>query len=172
MPGVAGRSYRAAMDTLLSVLVWGGLILVVLSLVNAHGASRGPGPDRTVPPGGGSGAARPDGAASSQAPAPPVGPRGPSFVETPRESEALADGLVIGHFLTRHHYEERIGELEAELGERSADARESWEFGGEGADPAGGGFEDGVGFDEFDALSGHSVEPWYDDFLGLDDDEE
>ena len=46
-------------------------------------------------------------------------------LEELREDEALADGLVIGYFLTRHHYQERIDRLEDQIDELTVE-RDLW----------------------------------------------
>jgi hypothetical protein len=83
-----------------------------------------------------------------------------------REDEALADGLVIGHFLTRDHYRDRIDRLEDNLDELASD-RDRW------LDAAGAGddLDDELDYAEFDAMGGFGVEPWADDLFDFDDED-
>ena len=83
-----------------------------------------------------------------------------------REDEALADGLVIGHFLTRDHYRDRIDRLEDHIDELAGD-RDRWlEAAATGDD-----LYDELDYAEFDALGGFGVEPWADDLFDIDDED-
>ena len=84
-----------------------------------------------------------------------------------RVDDALVDGLVIGHFLTRDHYQRRIGALEESIDELGQD-RDPWldDFGAGDDD-----LEAGTDYAEFDAIGGFGVEPWADDLFDLDDED-
>lgn len=84
-----------------------------------------------------------------------------------READALVDGLVIGHFLTRDHYRARIDELEDSIDELAGE-RDRWlEFAIAGDD----GDDEDLDLAEFDAIGGFGVEPWADDLFDLDDED-
>ena len=149
------------MELILSLV----LVAVVLALLGIFG--RGSAPTR------GNGLeARPAPEPVRRPGSPPLTERNPSLLgDTLREDEALIDGLIIGHFLTRHHYEERLDDANEQL-EALRDEWEPWHSGNRdrienpsSADP----MEDAVAFDEFDTFSGGTVEPWYDDMFGLGD---
>ncbi len=152
------------MDIIVGIIFWGGLLVLVLGWLTrsadggpSHGAS---GSDRTW-------------TTRSAAPTPP-GPAVPATEARQRETDALTDGLVIGHFLTRDHERRRLDELEGQL--------EAAGWASHRGEPA----EDDAGFDAglslgadldadldlagFDALGGFGVEPWADDLIDdLDD---
>lgn len=149
------------MDFLVGLIFWGGLLLLTLNWLARAGSSGG----------GTGGSTRPDTRALAPHAGPPPwpssGPRA-GMVEDQRlrEDEALADGLVIGHFLTRDHYQDRIERLEDNLGELASD-RDRWlEAAGTGDD-----LDDELDYAEFDALGGFGVEPWADDLFDLEDED-
>jgi hypothetical protein len=146
------------METLLGVLVWGVLAVAVIawivSLWGSGGSSSSPpSADGTSPRSPASRPAPP--APPSARPAPPVLPD-----ETLREGEALVDGFVIGHELTREHYERELDELTSQLDEVRHELA-GWEW-----DPAG---DDDLG--PFDPMDDLGVEPWYADVFDLEEDE-
>ena len=149
------------MELILSLV----LVAVVLALLGTFG--RGSAPTRR------------NGLEAKPAPEPvrrsgssPLIERNPSLLgDTLREDEALIDGLILRHYLTRHNYEERLDDANEQL-EALRDEWEPWNPGNRdhignpsSTDP----MEDVVAFDEFDTFSGGTVEPWYDDMFGLGD---
>jgi hypothetical protein len=147
------------METLLGVLIWGAVTVVVIAwLVSLWGSSA----SRPAPPPTGDPSPRSPGVPSAP-PVPPSAKPAPPVLadETLREGEALADGLVIGHYLTREHYERELDDLTAQLDEVREELT-GWEW-----DPAG----DDADLDEFDVLDGFGVEPWYADVFDLEQDE-
>ena len=149
------------MDIVVGLIFWGGLLLLTLnwlsrSLSAGYHTNAPARPDtRVVPHSGG-------------VPQPPAGISGvadPAEQEL-REDEALADGLVIGHFLTRDHYRDRIAHLEGQIDELTGD-RDRWlEAAGTGDD-----LYDALDYAEFDALGGFGVEPWADDLFDVEDED-
>lgn len=144
--------------TIVGTIVWGGLLWLALAWL-----IRGPKPKPSRPaspldPGAG----RAGG--SAVAPTPPVARQLPPDEQRLRVDDALVDGLVIGHFLTRDHYERRIGELEDSIDELGHE-RDPWIDGGVGDDD----LEHGTDYAEFDAMGGFGVEPWADDLFDMDD---
>lgn len=148
------------METVLGLLFWGGLLLLTLSWFA-----------RTDLTG-----RRSSGARSTAQPMPPppaVAPRSApdhrtraADLQELREDEALADGLVIGHFLTRDHYRDRISGLEDHIDDLTAE-RDSWLETAAGGDD----LVDELDYAEFDAMGGFGVEPWADDLFDLDDED-
>jgi hypothetical protein len=80
------------------------------------------------------------------------------------EEEALTDGLIIGYFLTRDLYQDRIDGLEDHI-DKLTDDRDWWLE----AATAGDDLDDELDHAEFDALGGFGVEPWAGDWFGHDD---
>ena len=154
------------MDFLLGLIFWGGLLmltLVWLGRTGLSGNSRTTTPHQTSappPPG----AAPPRSFDASHPPAAQHRPARSVDEQQLLEDEALADGLVIGHFLTRDHYQRRIDDLEDHLDEVDRQ-RDGW------AETAVTGDEvyDDLDYAEFDAMGGFGVEPWADDLFDLDD---
>ena len=145
------------MDFLVGLIFWGGLLLLTLSWIARTGLTG----RRSA---GGSHVARtpPSRPAAPPRPAPRHRVR-PDDLQQMREDEALADGLVIGHFLTRDHYRDRIDGLEDDL-DSITDDRDRWR---ESA-AAGDDLEDVLDDAEFDALGGLGVEPWADELFDED----
>ena len=144
------------MDILLGLIFWGGLLLLTLNWLARTGSSRhrtdasGRADTRAMPP-------------STGAPPWSDGPRaGKVEDQRLREDEALADGLVIGHFLTRDHYQDRIDRLEDHIEELAGD-RDQWTPAAADGDE--------LDYAEFDALGGFGVEPWADDLFDVDDED-
>ena len=163
------------METIVGLLFWGGLLVLVSRWVMR--SSRGSSP-RT-----------PDTPASpslwrSTAP--------PAVEESARETGALVDGLIIGHHLTRTHYQDRLAEqaetihalradavTEAYLGDDDRDdLEEAHGPGGYGAvgygavgDADGFGEVEDAGSAELDGFGG-TGDPWDDDIFGYDEDED
>jgi hypothetical protein len=116
------------------------------------------------------------GRATSSPPARP--PAGPSTLTRPasseedgttREIEALVDGLVVGHFLTRDHYEDRLAAAEHDLEAREVDPHR-WDEACVGEDPQASNGDDPV--DDFLGLDGSDPlleAPWSNDGSGFDD---
>ena len=153
---VTGPSYGYRMELLLGLIFWGGLLMLTLAWLARIGSSG----HRT------DSSARP----SSRSMPPPL-PGSSSRVrkledQRLREDEALADGLVIGHFLTRDHYQRRIGHLEGHVDELAED-RDGWLE----AAAAGDDLYDELDYAEFDGLGGFGVEPWADDLFDVDDED-
>ena len=148
------------MDFLLGMIFWGGLLLLALSWLGRAGSSGQQGapterPDtRSMPP-------------SAGAPSWPTGGTRTGYIEDHRlrEEDALSDGLVIGHFLTRDHYENRIDGLEDHIEELTRE-RDRWMESGASDEPY-----DELDYAEFDALGGFGVEPWADDLFDVDDED-
>lgn len=149
------------MDILLGVIFWGGLLLLALNWLARTGSSGyrtdvpGRQDTRSVPP-------------SPGAPPWPSGSAQPGYVEDQRlrEDDALSDGLVIGHFLTRDHYESRIDRLEDHIEDLTGE-RDRWlEAAATGDD-----LLDELDYAEFDALGGFGVEPWADDLFDVEDED-
>ena len=84
-----------------------------------------------------------------------------------REDEALADGLVIGHFLTRDHYRRELTERDEALDQAAAE-QQSWEELAATGDEV----YDDLDHAEFDAMGGFGVEPWADELFDHDLDDE
>ena len=161
------------MDVVLGLLFWGGLFALTLWWIARTGltGTRRHQPTRPTatpqPP------AR-DTPQAWSAGAPPGGPRPvnrePRRREVEeqrlREDEALADGLVIGHFLTRDHYRREIADLEDHLDD-ATDQQQRW------AEQAATGDDiyDDLDYAEFDAMGGFGVEPWADDLFDHDDED-
>lgn len=147
------------MDIVIGIVFWGGLLWLTLAWLTRVGKSE---PARRAPSTG-----HGDGRSTGS----PVGPaaagqRLPNEHRL-REGEALVDGLVIGHFLTRDHYERRIGELEDSIDELGH-ARDPWIDDLAVGDD---GFEHGTDYAEFDAMGGFGVEPWADDLFDMEDED-
>ena len=161
LPHVAADGYRSIMDIVIGTIFWVGLLwLTILWL--SRGSTSKPSPRG---PGTGQGTGRTGGGAG--APAPPTPRRLPADEQRLRVDDALVDGLVIGHFLTRDHYQRRIGELEDSIDELGHE-RDPWLDGdGFGDDDLGAGTD----YAEFDAMGGFAVEPWADDLFDMDDED-
>ena len=149
------------MDFLLGMVFWGGLLLLVLNWLARTGSTG----QRTGTSG------RPDTRAAPPSPGVPPWPSGGSRAgkledRRLREDEAVADGLVIGYFLTRDHYQGRIDRLEDHIDELTGD-RDRWLE----AAAAGDDLYDELDYAEFDALGGFGVEPWADDLFDVDEED-
>lgn len=73
---------------------------------------------------------------------------------------------MIGHFLTRDHYESRIDRLEDHIEDLTGE-RDRWlEAAATGDD-----LLDELDYAEFDALGGFGVEPWADDLFDVEDED-
>lgn len=72
---------------------------------------------------------------------------------------------MIGYFLARDHYQERIDLVHDHIDELAGE-RDHWlEAAAVGDD-----LYDEIDYAEFDALGGFGVEPWADDLFGIDND--
>lgn len=153
------------MDIVIGTIFWGGLLWLTLVWL-ARVLEPKP---RHQPPGRAPGTGRSVGATPgpAAAPAPPAARQLPPDEQRLRVDDALVDGLVIGHFLTRDHYERRVGELEDSIDEFARE-RDPWLDGGLGDDD----LEAGTDYAEFDAMGGFGVEPWADDLFDADFDDE
>ncbi len=159
------------MEIIVGLLFWGGLLVLVSRwVVRSYrgSSSRAPvTPPRPVVP-----TTRP-----SAAP--------PTVEESAREGGALVDGLIIGHHLTRTHYEERLAEQAEVVEALRADVADHAYLGGDGDDDdddVGGygavGVADGLGDAELDEFgpdgsdeSGAEDDLWDDDVFGYDEDD-
>jgi hypothetical protein len=157
------------METIVGLLFWGGLLVL---------ASRGVmrlyrGPSSRVP------------VAPARPVVPPTRPLAaqPTVEESARESGALVDGLIIGHHLTRTHYEDRLAEQAEAMESLRADIADHTYTGGDDLDDGdvmGGvdavGSSDGFGNVEGDEFgsdeSGVGDDPWDDDVFGYDEDDD
>ncbi len=158
------------MDLLLGLIFWGGLLVLTLiwlartGLGGSHHTTtpRQPGAHGSPP------AATTPHRSFDAAHPPPQQHRPARAVEEQRfrEDEALADGLVIGHFLTRDHYQRRVDDLEDHLDEVDRQ-RDRWAE----AAATGDDLHDDLDDAEFDAMGGFGVEPWADDLFDLDDED-
>lgn len=138
------------METIVGLLIWGGLLVLVVRWVMR--SSRGPSPRAPVTPV----RSAPPSLWRSTAPT--------AVEESARETGALVDGLIIGHHLTRTHYQERLAEQAGTIHALRADAVAAAYLGDDRDD-----FEDGP--DELDGLGG-TGDPWDDDVFGYDEDED
>lgn len=163
LPGVAADGYLSSMDIVIGIIIWGGLLWLTIVWLSRGWTSkptdRGPGG-----PGTGQGAGWTGGNAGT--PAPPTARQPPADEQRLRVDDALVDGLVIGHFLTRDHYQRRIGELEDSIDEFGHE-RDPWLDGAVCDDD----LEAGTDYAEFDAMGGFGVEPWADDLFDMDDED-
>jgi len=148
------------MDVVLGLVFWGGLLLLTLNWL-ARTMSGGHHTDvparphtRAVPPHGGTPPSRVGGSRVSE-----------SETQQLREDEALADGLVIGYFLARDHYQDHVDLVHDQIDELAGE-RDHWLE----AAAAGDDLDDELDYAEFDALGGLGVEPWADDLFDIDDD--
>ncbi len=134
------------MDTVLGVLIWGGLLLLTLRWIA-----------RTIAAG--------DGRDAVSHPVTRILSDEGTEAQESREDDALADGLVVGHFLSRDHHRNRIARLEDEIAALEAE-RERW------LQAAATGDDRHAGLDraEFDALGDFGVEPWADERFDDGDD--
>ena len=146
------------MDIVIGLIFWGGLLLLTLTWIGRTGLT-GRRSGSGVPP------ARPTAPPPAIPPRPAAQPQSRhAESQEMREDEALADGLVIGHFLTRDHYRERIAGLEHHIDELTAE-RDRWlEAAATGYD-----LDSDLDYAEFDAMGGFGVEPWADDLFDHDD---
>jgi hypothetical protein len=152
------------METIVGSLFWGGLLVLVSRWVMRSYRGASPRTPRTP--------ARP----AAPYPRPSVAP--PTVEESARESGALVDGLIIGHHLTRTHYQDRLSEQAETIDALRADAADQAYLGGDDldeVDDVGGygavDFADGLGeagSDESDE-SGAADDPWDDDVFGYDE---
>ena len=161
------------MDVVLGLLFWGGLLALTLVWIARTGltGNRTHRPPRSHDP---QQPPRPTSTSAWSATAPPGhtpparhDPRRPMAEEQRlREDEALADGLIIGHFLTRDHYRREIDDLQGHLDD-ATEQQQRW------AQAAATGDEDDDEDDyaEFDAIGGFGVEPWADDLFDHDDED-
>jgi hypothetical protein len=159
------------MDILLGSLFWGGLLALTLLWIARNGLTgKGRYPPPRMPPGRQQPGSRDTTAWSGTTQPGRTHPADrdrrlrAAEEQRLRVDEALVDGLVIGHFLTRDHYRREITDLEDQLDE-AASRGHLW------ADMAAAGdeVEDLLDHAEFDAIGGFGVEPWADDLF--DDDE-
>jgi hypothetical protein len=157
------------MDIIVGLLIWGGLLVLASRWVMR--SYRGP---------------------SRRAPVTPTQPTAPSArpsiapaagEESAREAGALVDGLIIGHYLTRGHYQDRLDEqaetidgLRAEVAadpyfgdDDLDDLDDANDLGGYGTVGFADGFEEAEA-EEFDGL-GAAGDPWDDDVFGDDEDD-
>ncbi|MFU8841202.1 MAG: hypothetical protein ACNA8R_10850 [Nitriliruptoraceae bacterium] len=148
------------MDFVIGLIFWGGLLLLVLTWISRTGLT-GRRSSGGVPP------ARP------AAPPPPIRPwtaaepqARRADLQQLREDEALTDGLVIGHYLTRDHYRERIDGLEDHIEELTTE-RDHWSD----AAAMGDDVDADLDYAEFDAMAGFGLEPWADDLFDPDDED-
>jgi hypothetical protein len=148
------------MDIVIGTIFWGGLLWLMLAWLT-HGNR--PKAQHRAPGRASRGAWRSTGTVG--APAPPTARQLPPAEQQRRVDDALVDGLVIGHFLTRDHYRRRIGALEDSIDELGPE-RGPWLDDGLGDDHLEAGTDDA----EFDAMGGFGVEPWADDLVDIDDD--
>ena len=160
------------LEFLIGTLFWGGLLVLVILWID-RGRRRGSSADRA------GSHERPAARAATgrSASSTPVvhGPRTTPVGAEDRDQQvgdALVDGLVIGHFLTRDHFTRRLDALEDEVdGLRSA--QRSWSD--DGSDPSSDALDDldaDLDLAEFDAIGGFGVEPWADEMFGPDGDDE
>jgi hypothetical protein len=151
------------METIVGLLFWGGLLVLVSRWVmrSYRGASPRT-PATPIPP-------------AAPSPGPSTAP--PTVEESARESGALVDGLIIGHHLTRTHYQDRLAEQAETIDALRADAADHTYPGGDDFDDVDdvGGYG-AVSFseagsdesDEFEAAD----DPWDDDLFGYDEDDD
>ena len=176
---VTPATYGLHMDVVLGLLFWGGLLALTLVWIARTGLT-GSRRHRQAP----AQTSRPhDSPTAWSSTAPPATPRhaGPpaaaqrrqvrdAQAQRLREDEALADGLVIGHFLTRDHYRRELANHDAQL-DQAAAAQQRWEelagLGDELDDVHG-----DLDYAEFDAMGGFGVEPWADDLFDHGHDDE
>jgi len=160
------------LEFLLGLLVWGGLLVLVIRWMD-RGRRRGSSVGQTWTH------ERPA-PSSTTAPSVASTPVAPAARTTPvraadrdqRVDDALVDGLVIGHFLTRDHFTRRVDELEGEV-EDLRSAQRSWTD--DWSDAASDALDDldtDLDLAEFDAMGGFGVEPWADEMFGPDEDDE
>jgi hypothetical protein len=157
------------METIVGLLIWGGLLVLVIRWVVR--TARGVPPKAPVAP-------------TQPAASPPARPAVAHMAveDTPREAEALVDGLIIGHYLTRTHYEDRLDEQAEVIDALRTAAADDTYFGDDDVDEhddledgrgsGAGGFADGFGQadgDEFDGF-GAADDPWGDVFGDDEDD--
>jgi len=159
-------------EFLIGTLFWGGLLVLVLLWMD-RGRRRGRSTGQAWT---GQRPAPPSTTARSESSAPVT--RGPWTAPVGAEdrdervSDALVDGLVIGHFLTRDHFTQRVDELEGEVDDLRSTQR-SWTDDGADSDSDPIDHLDAdLDFAEFDAMGGFGVEPWADEMFGPDEDDE
>ena len=148
------------MDLVIGLIFWGGLLLLTLTRISRTGLTGRRSSDG-VPP------ARPTAPPPHVRPSPAAAPQARrAGLQQLRGDEALADGLVIGHFLTRDHYRREIADLEDHLDD-ATDQQQRW------AEQAATGDDiyDDLDYAEFDAMGGFGVEPWADDLFDHDDED-
>jgi hypothetical protein len=169
-------SHRSAsvldMDIIVGTLIWGGLLVLVSRwLMRSY---RGRSPRAPVTP-----------TQPTQPTAPSAKPSiAPAAVEeSAREAGALVDGLIIGHYLTRGHYQDRLDEQAETIDGLRAEVAADTYFGDDDLDDfddandLGGygtvGFADGFEEAEADDLDGLGAagNPWDDDVFGHDEDD-
>jgi hypothetical protein len=132
------------MDMIIGTVFWVGLLILVLVWL-------GRGTGRTRP-----------------TPGQHAGPAVPPGDSQRGVDDALVDGLIIGHYLTRDHYRRQLDELESEADELRA-AQDPW-FGDDiDADEDRDAFDDDLDYAEFDAMGGFGVEPWAEDLFDDED---
>ena len=152
------------METIVGLLIWGGLLVLVSRWVmRSYRASSSTTPVTPTRP---------------AAPSPRPSTAQPPVDESARESGALVDGLIIGHHLTRTHYQDRLAEQAETIDALRAEAREDAYLGDDDLDDVGGdgtvGFADGFGEAESEDLDdpGAADEFWDDDVFGHDEDDD
>lgn len=99
----------------------------------------------------------------------------PEVEESAREGGALVDGLIIGHHLTRTHYEDRLAEQAEAMGALRDDVADHEYVGGDDLDDVddvgGHDAERGEFGSEGSDESGAGDDPWDDDVFGYEDDD-
>lgn len=160
------------MEIIVGLLFWGGLLVLVSRwLVRSYRGSS----SRTA-------------VTSTRPVVPTTRPSAaePTVEGSAREGGALVDGLIIGHHLTRTHYEERLAEQAEVVEALRADVADHAYLGGDdldGEDDLDGygavGSADGLGDAELDEFgsdgsdeSGADDDPWDDDVFGYDEDDD
>jgi hypothetical protein len=160
------------LEFLIGTLFWGGLLVLVI-LWMGRGRRRGSSTgqawthERPAPPSTTARAASPSPADRGSRPTPVR-----AEVRDEAVSDALVDGLVIGHFLTRDHFTRRVEELEGQVDDLRS-AQRSWTD--DWSDSASDVVDDldaDLDLAEFDAMGGFGVEPWADELFGPDEDDE
>ncbi len=181
-------------EIVVGVLVGGGLLVLVSWGVVRWFRGSDPGsavaPPRPPVP-------APDPPTTAPLPTPPTPAAAVIFGETEREAGALVDGLIIGHHLTRTHYEDRLEDQAETIEALRTDVAAAW-YPGDDADPGDDAEDDG--FDDVDDLDGFGSggafgqavrdpdldpdldpgldgfgaagDPWEDDVFGFDEDDE
>ena len=139
------------METIVGLLIWGGLLVLVSRWVLR--SYRGPSRKAAV---------------TSTPPAAPTGrpPVAPAALEaSDREAGALVDGLIIGHHLTRTHYQDRLDDQAETIDVLRAEVAADSYLGDDDLDED----LDEADTEELEGMSG-ADDPWDDDIYGDDED--